>query len=668
VNPSIKQCGASFVIMMRRLLSISLLLPAVTGLMTVALVTVFAIYAALALESREAARRVPLMVDISYDLFAAVQTLRTERGTVNTALATQAPADAELQSDITELRVRSAQALQSALRKLDAIRVPGIAPAIEDLRKSGDAIAALRPEIDGALQRPIGERPAQLGPNWIASNGKVVFAIDHLSHVLESELSERDSFIAEMIRAKQIIWSLRSYSGDDRLLVREAMVRGTPLSDTDKRQFAFQAGRIEGAWNQILDQAKLDATPQRLKDAIHAADTVYFSQFRSLRDSVVEELSAGRPVHITPRDWYSLSNPGRESIYMVAKTAFDLVDSHASEQVIAAERHLYIAILLMALFCGIGVLTATYVIKGVVGPITRIAETMHVVANGNLTGPVPFEERTDEIGLLARALCIFRDNAIEKQQLHLAKVSAETANRTKSEFLANMSHELRTPLNAILGYSEIIKRGMFGPLSARYREYGADVFDSGTHLLNLINDILDLSKLEAGQFELQEEVVDFASAIEACIHLLEPQADNLKVGLSTQSAAEGKILIRADERRLRQILINLVSNAVKFTPEGGHVCIATSITDQSFIVAVSDTGIGMAPADIPKALEPFRQVDSKLSRKYQGTGLGLPLAKHLTELHGGTLTIESEVNAGTTVRVAFPLERLVQPLSARATA
>jgi signal transduction histidine kinase len=234
-----------------------------------------------------------------------------------------------------------------------------------------------------------------------------------------------------------------------------------------------------------------------------------------------------------------------------------------------------------------------------------------------------------------------------------------------------MSHELRTPLNAILGYSEIIKRGMFGPLSARYREYGGDVFDSGTHLLNLINDILDLSKLEAGQFELQEEEVDFASTIQACIHLLEPQAEKSKVGLSTQSAAEGRILIRADERRLRQILINLVSNAVKFTPEGGRVCIATSITNQSLIVAVSDTGIGMAQADIPKALEPFRQVDSKLSRKYQGTGLGLPLAKHLTELHGGTLIIESEVNAGTTVRVVLPLERVVQPipaLSARATA
>jgi signal transduction histidine kinase len=285
---------------------------------------------------------------------------------------------------------------------------------------------------------------------------------------------------------------------------------------------------------------------------------------------------------------------------------------------------------------------------------------MNVVAEGNLTGEIPFEDRVDEIGLLSRALCVFRDNAIEKQQLYLAKVGAETANRTKSDFLATMSHELRTPLNAIIGFSEVIKSGMFGPLSARYREYGNDIFNSGTHLLALINDILDLSKLEAGQFELHDEEVDLAASVRACLHLVEPQVQRSKIQIS-EGIDPDLPPLRADERRMRQILINLVSNAVKFTPEGGRVRITASRRNGGLAIAIRDTGIGMTPEQIPQALAPFRQIDSKLSRKYEGTGLGLPLTKHLVELHGGTLSIESTINIGTTVTVFLPADRLGEP-------
>jgi signal transduction histidine kinase len=243
-------------------------------------------------------------------------------------------------------------------------------------------------------------------------------------------------------------------------------------------------------------------------------------------------------------------------------------------------------------------------------------------------------------------------------ELLSARETAEHASRAKSEFLANMSHELRTPLNAIIGFSEVINTGMFGPLSVRYREYGGYVLNSGVHLLALINEILDLSKLEAGKLELQDEDVDLSTVAREALRLVEAQAEKSKIHLS--EAMRGDIpLIRGDERRLRQILINLLANAVKFTPEGGRVRVSIFRRDAELAIEVSDTGIGMTPEQIPKALEPFGQIESKVSGKYEGTGLGLPLAKRLSELHGGTLTIESALNVGTKVTVTLPAERIV---------
>ena len=230
---------------------------------------------------------------------------------------------------------------------------------------------------------------------------------------------------------------------------------------------------------------------------------------------------------------------------------------------------------------------------------------------------------------------------------------------SKSQFLATMSHELRTPLNAIIGFSEILKDEILGPIgSARYRDYAGSIHSSGSYLLNLVNELLDFSKLDAGKLELIEEPVDVGRLVDECIHLLEPQAAKAKAhvrGLTT----ECRFALRADDRRLRQILLNLLSNAVKFTPEGGEVSVSVAMKKDGLAIAVADTGIGIAEEDIPRCLERFGQIDSALSRKHQGTGLGLPLAKHLAELHGGALTIQSEFGTGTTVTVTFPPSRVL---------
>ncbi len=247
------------------------------------------------------------------------------------------------------------------------------------------------------------------------------------------------------------------------------------------------------------------------------------------------------------------------------------------------------------------------------------------------------------------------------EKMRAAKEQAELANRAKSEFLANMSHELRTPLNAIIGFSEMISRETFGPIgSPKYVEYVKDINVSGTHLLELINHILDLSKIEAGKTELEETEIEVSRAIRACLALVRGKAHAGSVDLDLDIASD-LLALYADEVKLKQILINLLSNAIKFTPEGGKVVLRIwSSCDDGYVFQIADTGIGIALEDIPKVLAPFMQVDSGLNRQYEGTGLGLSLSKAIAELHGGSLDIQSEVGVGTTVTVCFPAERIVR--------
>jgi signal transduction histidine kinase/integral membrane sensor domain MASE1 len=258
---------------------------------------------------------------------------------------------------------------------------------------------------------------------------------------------------------------------------------------------------------------------------------------------------------------------------------------------------------------------------------------------------------------------------LERQSIELTRLAdeaaaqgeeARAANAAKSEFLAHMSHELRTPLNSIIGFSEIMKTEMIGPIGTpKYRSYAVDIYDSGTHLLNLINDLLDLSKIEAGRLELFEEDCDLAQIVAASIHLLSEPARRAEVTLSERCDADLPLL-RGDERKIRQILFNLLSNAIKFTPAGGEVTVRAGLAgDGALMLAVCDTGIGIPPDQIERVLEPFTQVEHVLSRSHAGTGLGLPLCKELARLHGGTLAICSAVGVGTTVTVTFPKERAV---------
>ena len=643
---------------MSKALSVRRTLEAITGVMALVLVVTSAISANGAYEEMRTAGRIVAASGIARDLFTSMQYRRFELGTVNTVLESPRAVDAETWADIEQVRARSTAALNDALSAL-AKNNMGTASERAAIVKERTAIDAQRPQIDAALRRPELRSPARIA-KWVPTDRNPFAVEDRVSAELTNEIDRSDAFSAEMMKIKQLSWAVREFAGNDRLLVGAGIASGKGYDKARLEVMTELTGRGDALWDAILEDANLGHVPPALHAAIATANELYFVRLRGLRKTVIDAFASGKPPPTSGHTWIGASSTAMKSLVQVAKIAVDLSDNHAREELEAARRNLAIHLCIMFLSLACALFATLFISRRIARPMSRITQTMRLVADGDMACELPFADRADEIGELSRALAVFRRNALEKQRVEdelvrsrIAEKSAEASNRVKSEFLAHMSHELRTPLNAIIGFSDMMLQGIFGPLENRYGEYARHINKSGSHLLEVISDILDMSKIEAGKFVLHVENVDLAGLIGDCTALMRFAVEESRISLSTDVPADGASLT-ADPRALKKILVNLLSNAVKFTPKGGEVLVSVRTGAEFLEIAVRDTGIGIPNAALERLGRPFEQVNNNSRVAREGAGLGLALVYGLARLHGGTVRIDSTEHVGTVVTVALP--------------
>jgi signal transduction histidine kinase len=648
-----------------------MLLTAITAVLVVMLVSVFAISAGGAFQRQREANRILSVVHTARHILSSKEVVRVDLGIIYAALEAPEASGVAKIHQIRELHAKSELALRSVLQELRARQSNDTKRSFAQVLKDYAHFNRLIPEVIEAVKKPIEQRPKGLLADATNTTVQLLNGIDHQSDLLSGRIVGTDSFIDNMMKVNQVAWSVRSFAGLDRRLMGTAITNARELSAGERQALSENDGIIGALWATIDNADSLSSQPPQLRAAIKNAEGIYFHHLRAMRKNIIDRLTSGRAATISGEEWVKLSTPALNAIAAISDTALELTEFHGAQEVAAANQNFYVAIGLMLLSMGLASFTALCVMWRVIRPLKLITETMSAVAQGDLKREIPFEARRDEIGQFARTLHIFRDGAAERQRLEVelvrnqaAKEAAETSNRVKSEFLANMSHELRTPLNAILGFSEMIGTEVFGPGVPRYRDYAMDIHGAGRHLLSLINDILDISKAEAGKLDLRVETTDLSSLINECTRLMSGRAAEHKLRMNICVTPLPPLLI--DRLRVKQILLNLFSNAIKFTEEGGVISVeATHEEPDGVVVCVRDTGIGIASEMIPLAFEPFRQIDSTLSRKFEGTGLGLPLVKTLVELHGGEVRIESALGKGTAVFILFPASRCLAVPTAR---
>jgi signal transduction histidine kinase len=651
---------------LKRFLSISALLYAGTGLLITLLVVVFSLSAIEALDRNQQAVNALAVVTVKRNMFSAWDCLRNELGVERAAYAEPGVTPAALGKVISMHEQCDAKIAQT-IGELNARRALWGVAGPTSLGVKRALYRESWPGVIVHLRTSIDLRPEERELQWAQTIDALTSEVQRQSIKLSKTLSGNDALVNEMLTISDLAWNVRADAGLYRRYLGDALRRRNPVFKP--RMLDQLQGRIDARWSLINNTDDLYLVPSPLRIAIANASHNYFGNFDPWREKIVARLAEGEQLIISRQELLEKSNPGLYSLAMTSALALDLTERQARAQTAVADRNLTLSLSFMLFSICVALSAGAYFIWRVIRPLKKITQTMEVVALGNFDSEIPFETRQDEIGQFARTLHLFRDGAIlrERLEIELVKQQAgreieERSNRTKSDFLANMSHELRTPLNAVIGFSDIIASEVFGPGEPRYRDYAKDIHSASSHLLSLINDILDITKAEAGKMELSFELVDLACLVKECVRLVQGRADGYMISMAIDGPPS--LIILVDRLRIKQVLLNLLSNAVKFSDKNGEVAINYGFDSLGNpTVRIRDQGIGIPSDMIPFVFESFRQVDTSLARKFEGTGLGLSLVKTFMDMHGGDIHIESKLGVGTEVTVSFPVSRCLVKVS-----
>jgi cell cycle sensor histidine kinase DivJ len=649
---------------LNRTRSVGFLLTLVIGSLILILLSVFAVLAKGAFDRARENYRVVEILSILHNVVDARESLRTEQGVINTALDEPRATDTGQRRWFVGLHSRSNVSVHAIERRV--LRLQGASSSLLA------ELSTARRIYDDTFARAIestkltGEaRPAKIREATQQHLYELVNAIDAVAAPLSRHVAGTGPFMSEMMRVSEIAWRMRAVAGDDRRSVSVLIQARRGPTPAEQRHLWIVTGEIDAPWASIRTAADQPDFPADIKLAMNAANLAYFTGYRGLRAGIIGDLSAGRGAPLNRVEWLERTTPALNSLMDISRVALDNGDRFANAEAGRAARQLWITVALMLLCSGLAAYTVIVVNGRVIRPLKQITDALHAPDEA-IAPKLGYSDRDDEIGQFSRALQRFHQGAAERQKLQnavlrsqMAQEAAEGASRMKSEFLANMSHELRTPLNAVIGFSDLMLHKIYGPLPDKYRDYAARIHDAGNHLLNLVSDILDLAKIEAGRFTPDFRQVDLPAIMRQCVALVERRAQEKQIVLDV-ILPPGGLDVEADARACKQIIINLLSNAVKFARDQGAVAVELTAGDEHVEIAVRDNGVGIPESVLPRLCRPFEQASNNPMLAREGTGLGLALVQALVREHGGAMDIESRENSGTCVRILLPRRQKAQ--------